>query len=70
MKEKQNGKSKLEQHSHKKEITNYKCEQHTNPCVKKHRSQLCDYIKNFLKNIHSKRLKWFQPILLLWEVYL
>ena len=34
MKEKHNGKGKLEQHSHKKEITDYKCEHDSNPCVK------------------------------------
>ena len=70
MKEKQNGKGKLEQHSHKKEITYYKCEQHRNPCVKKYRSRLCDYIKTFLKNIHSKRLQLFKPLLPFQEVYL
>ena len=34
MKEKQNGKGKLGQHSHKKETKDYKCEQQRNPCVK------------------------------------
>ena len=70
MKEKKNGKGKIEQNSHKKLIEYYKYKQHKNPYVKKRQSRLCDYIKTFLKNIHSKILQWFQPLLPFREVYL
>ena len=69
MKEKHNGKSKLEQHSHKREITDYKCEQHMNPCMKTPTSALQLY-ENSLEKHTQQKLQWFQPLLLLQEVYL
>ena len=52
----------------RKEATDYKYERHMNPC-NKCQPQLCNFIKILLK-AYTAKLHWFQPFLLLQEVYL